>query len=120
MKNSKKILSIIFAVIMIAAGLAHFFNPKLYLPFLPEHFPATLIIYASGVIEILFGICTMIPRYRSLGTWGILLLMLVFLPMHVVDVLKENPAIGSKEIAYGRLPLQFVLIAWAWYIHKRD
>jgi uncharacterized membrane protein len=47
-------------------------------------------------------------------------MMLAFLPLHILDVFKENPAIGSHEAALVRLPLQFVLILWAWFIKKRN
>jgi len=36
-----------------------------------------------------------------------------------MDVFKENPAIGSHQLALIRLPLQFVLILWAWFIAKK-
>jgi len=44
--------------------------------------------------------------------------MLLFLPLHFLDVFKEHPAIGSKTIALIRLPIQFLLIYCAWYIYK--
>ncbi|MCA9981861.1 MAG: hypothetical protein KDD89_13545 [Anaerolineales bacterium] len=40
-------------------------------------------------------------------------LMLLFLPLHVLDLLKERPVVGSKPTAVGRLIAQFVLIALA-------
>jgi uncharacterized membrane protein len=50
---------------------------------------------------------------------GILAMMLVFLPLHIWDIFRENPAIGSHKVALIRLPIQFVLIAWAWFISKK-
>jgi len=47
-------------------------------------------------------------------------MMLVFLPLHIIDIFKENPAIGSHQAAIIRLPVQFLFIAWAWYIHKKQ
>jgi uncharacterized membrane protein len=119
MKNIKYILTIFFGVFMILGGIVHFVKPEMYLPFIPEFLPATLVIYASGAAEILIGICVFIPRFRSLGTLGILVLMVAFLPLHIADVFKEHPAIGTHQMALVRLPLQFVLIAWAWFIHKK-
>ncbi len=120
MKNSKRILTIVFGVIMIVAGAMHFISPAVYLPFFPNVWPQKAIVYGSGIIEIVVGICALIPRYSRYGTLGIFILMLVFLPLHVIDVFKENPAVGSTTIAYIRLPIQFVLIAWAWFIFKRE
>ncbi len=116
MKNSKKKLTIVFGVIMIVAGAMHFISPPVYLSFFPNQWPQKAIIYGSGIIEIVVGICALIPRYNRYGTLGIFILMLVFLPLHIIDVFKENPVVGNKVIAYIRLPFQFVLIAWAWFI----
>jgi uncharacterized membrane protein len=118
MKNSKRILTLVFGVIMIVAGAIHFVSPAVYLSFFPDHWPQKLLIYGSGIVEIIVGLCTLIPRYSRFGTLGIFVLMLAFLPLHVIDVFKENPVVGSKLIAYIRLPFQFVLIAWAWFISK--
>ncbi|MBJ7428769.1 MAG: hypothetical protein JHD28_07430 [Bacteroidia bacterium] len=118
MKNSKKILTIVFGVIMIVAGAMHFISPAVYLPFFPNQWPQKAIIYGSGIIEVLVGLCTLIPRYSRFGTLGIFILMLAFLPLHVIDVFKENPVVGSKLVAFIRLPFQFVFIAWAWFIFK--
>lgn len=119
MKNSKRILTIVFGVIMIVAGAMHFISPSVYLPFFPNQFPQKAIVYGSGIIEIVVGICALIPRYSRFGTLGIFILMLAFLPLHIIDVFKENPVVGSKVLAYIRLPIQFVLIAWACFILKQ-
>lgn len=104
---------------MILAGAMHFINPEMYYPFIPDFFPKDLVNYASGILEIMVGIAAMIPRFRSLGTLGILLLMLAFLPLHVMDVFSDHPAIGSHQRALIRLPIQFVFILWAWFINKK-
>jgi hypothetical protein len=49
-----------------------------------------------------------------------LVLMLIFLPLHTYDVFVDNPAIGSHKAAMIRLPVQFLFIAWAWFISKKD
>lgn len=119
MKNLKLILTYLFGVIMVVAGVNHFIKPEMYVPFIPDFLPSLAVNYLAGVAEIAVGVGVFIPRYRSMATLGILIMMLVFLPLHVFDVFKENPAIGSHQAALIRLPLQFVLIAWAWYIHKK-
>ena len=104
---------------MIFGGVNHFLKPEMYLPFIPSFLPGAAINYLSGIAEIIVGIGVFIPAFRSQSTLGILVLMLLFLPLHIVDVFKENPAIGSHQMALIRLPLQFVLILWAWFIHKK-
>jgi len=45
--------------------------------------------------------------------------MLLFLPLHIWDIFREKAAIGSHQVALIRLPIQFVLIAYAWFINKK-
>lgn len=119
MKIVKLILTFLFAAFMIFGGLNHFLKPEMYFPFIPDFMPKEFVNYASGLIEIVLGIGACIPRFRSVATLGILVLMLVFLPLHILDIFKESPAIGSHQAAVVRLPIQFVLILWAWFIHKK-
>ena len=117
MKNLKLILTFLFGAIMIIAGVNHFIKPAMYAPFIPEFLPNVAINYLTGFVEITLGVGVFIPKFRSMATLGILIMMLVFLPLHIIDVFKENPAIGSHQVAIIRLPIQFVLILWAWFIH---
>jgi len=103
---------------MILAGIAHFIYPAMYNAMIPEGLPKDLINYGSGALEIALGLGVFIPRYRWWATLGIVLLMIVFLPVHIIDFFRDQPAIGSKTIAAIRIPVQFVLIAWAWWVHK--
>ena len=122
MNNSKRILTIVFGLFIAFNGIVHFVNPAMYLPFFPDFVPPTLVTvinYGAGVAELVVAACVFIPQYRSLGTLGILLLMVAFLPLHVADIFKKHPAIGTHQMALIRLPLQFVLIGWAWFIHKK-
>lgn len=119
MKTVKLILTFLFAAFMILGGVNHFLKPEMYFPFIPEVLPQKVIIYLSGVLEIALGVGACIPQLRSKATLGILVLMIVFLPLHIIDVFKENPAVGTHEAALIRLPLQFVLILWAWFIYRQ-
>ena len=119
MQKFKVALTFLFGLFMILGGAMHFVNPEMYNPFIPEFLPKHIINYISGLLEIILGIGVFTKRYRALSTSGILWLMLAFLPLHVIDVFKENPAIGSHQMALIRLPFQFVFILWAWFINKK-
>ncbi len=113
-------LGFIFALFIIFGGVQHFLKPDFYLPFVPSFLPFSIpIIYFSGVLEIAFGIAYFIPKYRTLGAWGILTLMLIFLPIHVADIFLDNPAIGSKTAAYVRLAVQFLFILLSWQMLQK-
>ena len=108
----------ILGVIMILAGIQHFRDPAMYGPIIPDGLPKDLVTYLSGVVEILLGVGLFLKRLRRLASLGVLILMIAFLPLHVIDVFRDSPAMGSKLLAYIRLPLQFVLIGWAWWVYK--
>jgi len=87
-----------FAALMVAAGINHFINPKFYASYMPSFFPKPLANIVAGFVEIAIGVMLFIPAVRSLGGLGVFLLMIIFLPLHVWDLFKEKPAIGSKKI----------------------
>ena len=119
MKIFKLILTFLFGAIMIIAGINHFLKPEIYFPFIPDFLPVQLINYLFGLLEIVCGVGVFIPISLGWATLGILIMMVIFLPLHLMDVFKDKPAIGSHQIALIRLPIQFVLIAWAWFINKK-
>ena len=119
MKIVWKVLQIIFSLFLIYGGIQHFLKPVFYEPFVPAFLPAkTMIIYVSGVAEIVLGALLFIPKYTKIAATGVLLLMLIFLPIHVWDVFSDTPAIGSHQAALIRLPFQFLFIAWAYGIMR--
>ena len=117
MKVFKLILTFVFGAFMIMAGINHFLKPAMFFPFIPDFLPKEAVNYIAGILEIVVGVGVFIPAFRSWATLGILGLMIVFLPLHIMDVFSEIPAIGSHQLALIRLPIQFVLILWAWYIY---
>ena len=120
MKLAKRLLTWLFGVLLVGAGLVHFTSPATHLPMVPDFLPRRVVVLASGVVEVVVGLGALVPRFRSPATLAILGLMIIYLPLHVLDVFREHPAIGSHQLALIRLPVQFVLIAWAWFIHKKD
>jgi uncharacterized membrane protein len=111
-------LAFVFAAVLISAGINHFINPQIYSPFIPNWMPLLLTNILTGIVELALGIALLLKRYRQHAAFGVFILMLLFLPLHFLDVFKEQPAIGSKTIALIRLPIQFLLIYCAWYIYK--
>ncbi|EOG6904871.1 DoxX family protein [Flavobacterium psychrophilum] len=115
------ILKFILSIFIIFGGIQHFVKTSFYIPFVPLFLPyTTAIIYISGIIEIVLGILLLLnKKYARYGALGIFFLMLLFLPIHIWDVFSKNPAIGSHNAALIRLPIQFVLIIFAWKIYDK-
>ncbi|MEO0469485.1 MAG: MauE/DoxX family redox-associated membrane protein [Bacteroidota bacterium] len=118
MKIVQRILWILLAIFMIVSGVNHFIAPEFYDAMIPDFLPKSLANYAAGIAEIVLGIGLLIPKFREKSAWGIVILMIIFMPLHIWDLFKEQPAIGSKEAAIIRIPFQFVFIAWAWWVRK--
>jgi uncharacterized membrane protein len=119
MSKKTQILTLILSVSMVMGGIIHFINPAMYNPFIPDFLPKIMVNYVAGVIEMGLGMGLLFPKYRKNAALGIFILMIAFLPLHTLDVFKENPAIGSKTLAYIRLPLQFLLIYWSFWVKNK-
>ena len=69
-------LRIILSLFIVVGGIQHFLNPNFYFPFVPNFLVYKLvIIYMSGVVEILFGLLLLINKYKSLGALAVLILI---------------------------------------------
>ena len=121
----KRILLWVMAVFYVFAGVMHFVRPEFYMPIMPPYLPWHLeLIYLSGIAEIVLGIAVLIPAWRSLAAWGIILLLIVIFPANVHVALYNVPLGGAPEGAgiwnWVRLPFQGVLILWAWWYTREE
>lgn len=119
MKLAIFIARLLLGAFMVFGGVGHFTNPAFYSPFIPDFLPEALVNYGAGVVEIILGIGLFIPHFQRLAALGVFALMIVFLPIHIIDVFAANPAIGSKAAANIRLPIQFLFIGWAWWVWQK-
>lgn len=110
------VLSSSLGIFMMLASFLHVFKPTMFDAFIPDSFPKLLVNYLAGLIEFLLGVGLFFTTIRSKVALGLVIVFIGFLPLHVQDVFRDDPIIGSKLVAYVRLPIQFVLIYWAWYI----
>lgn len=118
MKFFKLIIVFLLAAIMLFGAINHISAPEVYAAFIPEFIPENLANILSAIAEGIIGIALIVPKYRRWGGLGFFLLMIVFLPIHIWDLTKEIPAIGSKLAASIRLVVQFLFIAAGWWIYK--
>ncbi len=114
----KKIVPYLLAGMMLAGAAAHVAVPDLYLPMIPEFIPAKLANWAAALFELVIGLALLIPKYRRWGGLGFMVLMIAFLPLHMWDLFREDPVVGSQAAAAVRLVMQGVLIYAGWWIYK--
>lgn len=119
----KRIGLILLAVFYIAAGVNHFANPDFYVRIMPPYFPAPReLVYVSGVFEILGGAGVLLSRTRRLAGYGIVAMLIAFLPVHIYMAMypERFGHMASASALYARLPLQAVLIVWAYWATRED
>jgi uncharacterized membrane protein len=117
--RQKEILRGVLAVAIIIVGITHFLRAEEYAKIVPPllAYPFTLV-YVSGVFEILGGIGLLIPLVSEAAAWGLIALFIAVFPANIYMTLHhiEINGIPDNQILYwARLPLQAVLIAWAWW-----
>lgn len=105
------------ALMYVVAGLFHFIKPRMYMRIMPRYLPAhKALVLLSGIAEILLGIGLCFPETKDLAIYGIILMLLVFLLVHFYMLSSEKAGAGlPKWILIVRIPLQFILIWWAWF-----
>lgn len=111
------ILKIFFGLLLMTAGVAHLLKPKIFKYFTPPFLPLNLTNYLAGIVEFTLGLGLFFAEFSKIAAAGIFILMLIFLPIHLWDVTKVRPAIGSKKIAVIRIPLQFLLMYLSYLIY---
>ena len=102
------------------AGALHFIKPKMYLRIMPPSLPKPLLlVYLSGVAEMVLGICLMISAVSTWAAWGIIALLIAVFPANIYMYQKGGAAFRvSDRMLFWRLPLQFVLMLWAYWHTK--
>ncbi len=113
----KKISLIIQATFYIAAGINHFRMPRFYLRIIPPQLPYPRMLNSvSGSAEIVLGLLLLPRRTRSLAAKGIVALLVAVYPANIYHFLSGGAGMKVPQWALlVRLPLQFVLMAWAWW-----
>ena len=115
----KKIFPYILALPMLAGAVAHVVMPAAYEPMIPSFIPSSLANILAAVAELIVGIALVIPKYQKKGGMLFMALMIAFLPIHIWDMLRDNPAIGEPPAPLIRVAVQFLLIYAGWWIHKK-
>lgn len=120
----KKISLVLMIVLYISAGINHFIRPDSYYPIIPAYFPfPALINIISGSLELLLGIGLMLANTRKIACYGIIILLILFIPAHVYMIQKggcmsETMCLPAWAAWIRLFPLQFLLMWWAWWHSK--
>ncbi len=107
---------VLMAFAYIAAGVNHFVNPGFYISIMPLWFPwPAFWVAVSGVAEIVLGAALLVPATRAWAARLIIAMLVVFFIVHIDMLVTHGERFASTPYGFlvARIPLQFVLIAWA-------
>ena len=106
----------LMACLYILAGINHFRKPGMYLKIIPPTFKnPKLINILSGAAEIILGIFLILPFTSYFAAWGIIMLLIAVFPANLYMFQNKKAGFGlPKWILFVRLPLQLILIYWAY------
>jgi uncharacterized membrane protein len=102
----------------LTTGTLHFIHTQTYLAIMPPYIPAHhFLVSLTGVAEIAggLGILTPIPAVQRAAAWGLVALLIAVMPANIYMVTnQQNFPTTPLWALWLRLPLQLLLIYWAW------
>ncbi|MCB0221312.1 MAG: DoxX family membrane protein [Chrysiogenetes bacterium] len=117
-------------VVFLSAGIGHFVSADFFLEIMPEWIPFhEACVYLSGIAEISLGTALQIPKFRRQAAWGIIALLVVVFPVNINMALTGQTQLQhapdflppiSEAGLWVRLPIQFILMAWAWWYTREE
>jgi uncharacterized membrane protein len=106
----------------VAAGVNHFRSPRFYEAIVPPSLQhdAKRVVQVSGLAELAGGLGVLAPRTRRLsGLWLVALLAAVFPANLYMAREPERFKRMPRWALFARLPLQPLMMAWAWKATRR-
>ncbi|AWI25709.1 DoxX family protein [Flavobacterium pallidum] len=106
----------IMALLYLLAGGNHFRKPGLYLKIIPSYLPwHKTINYTSGAAEIIIAIGLCIPAISAPTAWALIALLIIIFPANIYMYTDKKASLNMPRwLLLLRLPLQVVLIIWAY------
>ncbi len=121
MSKIKSILKYLLAFFFVGAGINHFLHPDFYINIMPPYLPwHRELVYLSGVLEIVVGVMVFLPPFTALAGWGIIALLIAFMPVHIHMVVHTELYPDIKPLLlWLRLPLQGLFVLWAYWVTRQ-
>jgi uncharacterized membrane protein len=101
-------------------GLSHLRKPEQLMYMIPAFLPNPgLLVFLSGIAEIVLGLGLLIPETRFWAAWGLILLLIAIFPANINVAVNNLPPPGGLPAkpwyVWSRLLFQPVYILWIWY-----
>jgi uncharacterized membrane protein len=117
-ERSRRLLGVFF----IAAGVNHFVMPRAYERIVPPRLQghAKQLVAISGAAEVVGGVGALLPKLRGQAGLGLIALLVAVFPanLHMARAPERFGPIPRWAL-YARLPLQPLMMWWAWKATRR-
>lgn len=114
---------IAMSVMLLFTAVAHFVFTRGMTMMLPEIFPyKTAMIYLTGVVEIAAAAGLLIPGWRVITGWLLIVFFILLLPANIyaaqkhVDYQKGTYNGSGLTYLWFRIPLQVLFILWTYWV----
>ncbi|WP_461532007.1 DoxX family protein [Sinomicrobium sp.] len=114
---------IAMAVMLVFTAIGHFAFTKGMSLMIPEFIPfKTEIVYLTGIAEIAFAIGLLLPNYRVITAWSLIIFLILVLPANIWAAIKQldyqRATFDGNGLAYlwFRIPLQILFIVWTYLL----
>lgn len=110
------------AVMLLFTAIGHFVFTDGMTQMIPEFMPAKKqLVYLTGIMEILFAIGLLLPKYKKVVAWVLIVFFLLILPANIKASI-ENINYQTGELdgngllyLWFRIPLQLLFIFWVYF-----
>ena len=120
MKAFKLVVRVLFAAFFVIAGVTHFTNRDFFTAIVPPYLPwPVMLVYVSGVVEIVLGLMLLVPATTRIAAWGLIALLIAVFPANIHMAM--NPQLYPDTPLAAlliRLPLQGVMVAIAYWFTR--
>lgn len=113
------LLTALVAFVMIAGGAAHLATPAQFVPLVPAFLPGSAVIAVTGVVQVAVGLAALFSRTRKWGGLAFAIVCIGYLPIHLWDYVRPDPAIAPPVAATVRVVVQLLFIAAGWALWRR-
>jgi uncharacterized membrane protein len=109
----------IMAAFFVYAGISHFTKKNFFMKAMPPYIPKPeAMVIISGIAEIVFGLGLLFDQSKSYAAWGIIALLIAVFPANIYMATSGKFKKIPQPLLWLRLPLQIVLIWWAYLYTK--
>ena len=112
---------IAMSIMLVFTAIGHFAFTKGMSMMIPNFIPSKeTFVYLTGVFEILLAISLLIPRFKYISGWTLIIFLLLMLPANIYasinNVNYQKGTFDGNGLGYlwFRIPLQFLFIAWTY------